>query len=133
MLYGVGAVIAILMEMVGVAPLAFALGMYIPLSLNTPILVGALVGHWVRRSAGKDEALGNARRERGTLIASGFIAGGALMGVVGAVIKYIESERGAQILHDFANEGTFGNWMSLVMLVILCIYVYVDARRVKMS
>jgi putative OPT family oligopeptide transporter len=131
LLYGIGAVIAILMELLGISPLAFALGMYIPLSLNTPILIGALVAHFVQKSAGKDAALGRARRERGTLIASGFIAGGALMGVLGAVIKYIESETGVHVLPDFHNEGIFGNWLSLVMLGALCIYVYVDARRAK--
>lgn len=133
MLYGIGAIIAVLMEMLGVAPLAFALGMYIPLSLNTPILVGALVAHFVQKSACKNEALANARRERGTLIASGFIAGGALMGVVGAVIKYFESEYSIKILHDFANEGSFGNWLSLAMLAVLCVYVYWDAKRAKIS
>ena len=131
MLYGIGAVIAVLMELLGIAPLAFALGMYIPLSLNTPILVGALVAHFVRRSAGSDEVLANARRERGTLIASGFIAGGALMGVLGAVIKYIETETGTTILPDFANVGVFGNWLGLAMLVALCLYVYWDAKRAK--
>ncbi|MBN1282807.1 MAG: oligopeptide transporter, OPT family [Proteobacteria bacterium] len=131
LLYGVGAVIAVLMEMLGIAPLAFALGMYIPLSLNTPILVGALVAHYVQRSAGKDEALGRARRERGTLIASGFIAGGALMGVLGAVLKYIESETGVTILPDLANDGAFGNWLGLAMLAALCVYVYVDSKRAK--
>jgi putative OPT family oligopeptide transporter len=131
LLYGIGAVIAILMEMLGISPLAFALGMYIPLSLNLPILIGALVAHFVKKSAGKDEDLGRSRRERGTLIASGFIAGGALMGVLGAVIKWIESEKGIHILPDLANEGTFGNWLGLVMLGALCIYVYVDAKRAK--
>jgi len=131
LLYGIGAVIAVLMQMLGIAPLAFALGMYIPLSLNTPILVGALVAHYVQKSAGKDEALGRSRRERGTLIASGFIAGGALMGVFGAVLKYIETETGAKILPDFANEGNFGNWLGLVMLALLCLYVYVDSKRAK--
>jgi putative OPT family oligopeptide transporter len=131
LLYGIGAVIAVLMEMLGIAPLAFALGMYIPLSLNTPILIGALVAHYVQKSAGKDEALGRARRERGTLIASGFIAGGALMGVLGAVIKWIETEKSIHILPDFANDGAFGNWLGLIMLAALCIYVYVDAKRAQ--
>jgi len=131
LLYGIGAVIALLMEFLGISPLAFALGMYIPLSLNTPILIGALVAHFVQKSAGKDEALARARRERGTLIASGFIAGGALLGVLGAVIKYIESETGMHILPDFANEGAFGNWLGLGMLAALCIYVYIDAKRAK--
>ena len=131
LLYGIGAVLAVLMELLGIAPLAFALGMYIPLSLNTPILVGAIVAHLVQKSARKDENLANARRERGTLIASGFIAGGALMGVLGAVIKYIESETGATILPDLANEGAFGNWLGLVMLGLLCVYVYWDAKRAR--
>jgi len=131
LLYGIGAVIAILMELLGIAPLAFALGMYIPLSLNTPILIGALVAHFVQRSAGRDEALSRARRERGTLIASGFIAGGALMGVLGAVIKWIETEKAITILPDFHNEGAFGNWLGLAMLAALCIYVYVDAKRAR--
>jgi putative OPT family oligopeptide transporter len=129
LLYGIGAVIAILMEMMGIAPLAFALGMYIPLSLNTPILAGALISHWVKKSAKGDKDLGERRREKGTLIASGLIAGGALMGVLGAVIKYIESETGMHILPDFANEGVFGNWLSLVMLFVIGTYIYVSAKR----
>lgn len=131
LLYGIGAVIAVLMHFLGIAPLAFALGMYIPLSLNTPLLVGALVAHFVQTSAGRDASLANARRERGTLIASGFIAGGALMGVLGAVIKYFESETGLKIVYDFANDGAFGNWLGLIMLGLLCGYVYWEARRAK--
>ena len=131
LLYAIGAIIAILVNMMGIAPLAFALGMYIPLSLNTPILVGALVAKFVELSARRDKELANRRRERGTLIASGFIAGGALMGVVGAIIKYIESETGRNILHDFANEGNFGNWLSIAMLAVICLYVFFDAKRAK--
>ena len=131
MLYAIGAAIAVIMEFLEIAPLAFALGMYIPLSLNTPILIGAIVAHLVQRSARNDEALSNARRERGTLIASGFIAGGALMGVFGAVIKYFETEYSVHILPDFANDGVFGNWLGLAMLTALCIYTYVDALRAK--
>ena len=131
MLYAIGAIIAIIVNMMGIAPLAFALGMYIPLSLNTPILVGAIIAKSVELSAKNDTELSNRRRERGTLIASGFIAGGALMGVLGAVIKYIESETGKTILYDFANEGSFGNWLSLAMLIVICIYVFVDATRAK--
>lgn len=131
LLYGIGAVIAILMEMLGIAPLAFALGMYIPLSLNMPILAGALISHWVKKSAGSDAKLSEARREKGTLIASGFIAGGALMGLLGAVIKYIESETGMHILPDFANEGIFGNWLSLIMLFVIGSYLFVSAKKAK--
>jgi len=133
MLYAIGAVIAIIVNMLGIAPLAFALGMYIPLSLNVPLLVGALVAKWVEVSAKGDLDVANRRRERGTLIASGFIAGGALMGVLGAVIKYIESETGRNILYDFANDGVAGNWLSLAMLVVICLYVFYDAKRTKLE
>lgn len=128
MLYGLGGVIALIMNMVGVAPLAFALGMYIPLSLNTPLLLGAVVAHFVAKSS-KNEDVSKERREKGTLIASGFIAGGALMGVVGAVIKWIESETGKVILPQFANEGYWGNWLGATALALLCLYLYLSAKK----
>ncbi len=131
LLYGIGAIIALLVSALGVAPLAFALGMYIPLSLNTPVLVGAIIAYFVQKSAGNNEKLANSRRERGTLIASGFIAGGALMGVIGAVIKYIESETGRKLLYDFENIGSFGNWLSLFMLGIICLYIFFEAQRIN--
>ncbi len=85
-LYIVGAILALVLTMIKVPALAFALGMYIPLELNTPLLVGGLIAHFVSTRS-KDEKVNNARRERGTLIASGFIAGGALMGVISAYFK----------------------------------------------
>ncbi len=129
MLYGVGAVIAVIVEMLGISGLAFALGMYLPIELNSPILLGALVAHFVRKSGGDDEELGRKRNERGTLIASGFIAGGALMGVVGAVFVYLDSEFGISLIPDLANNGAFGNWLGLVLVLLLCGYIYWDACR----
>jgi putative OPT family oligopeptide transporter len=85
-LYGIGALIAILLEMCSIPPLAFALGMYLPIQLNMPLLAGGIVSWLVIRSSSK-EKISNARRERGTLIASGFIAGGALMGMLGAILN----------------------------------------------
>ena len=80
----------------GVPVLAFALGMFIPLHLNTPLLVGGIISWFVSRKRAKDgeqaEELAQKRQEKGTLIASGFIAGGALMGVVSAVIKFCGAE-----------------------------------------
>ena len=73
--------------MLDVPALAFALGMYLPMELNTPLLVGGLIAHFVSTRS-KDEKLNTARRERGTLIASGFIAGGAIMGVVSALLRF---------------------------------------------
>lgn len=132
LLYGIGAVIAILMELLGISPLAFALGMYIPQAYNTPILLGAIIAALVQKSAKGDKNLSNARRERGTLIASGFIAGGALMGVLGALIRFIEMKLGMDILPNFHNADTvFGNWLGAIMLAAVCIYVYMDAKRAK--
>ncbi|MBR1712312.1 MAG: oligopeptide transporter, OPT family [Alloprevotella sp.] len=87
LLYGIGAAISILLTLCGVSALAFALGMFIPLQLNLPLIVGGLVS-WYVGSRSKDDALNKAREERGTLLASGFIAGGALMGVVSAAMQF---------------------------------------------
>ena len=87
LLYGIGAVIALLLTVFKVPALAFCLGMFIPLDLNLPLLVGGAVS-WFVSSRSKDKAVNDARLEKGTLIASGFIAGGALMGVVSAVLKF---------------------------------------------
>ena len=96
MLYLAGAILALILNFMGVPVLAFALGMFIPLSLNTPLLVGGAISWLVSRKREKDgekaEELAQARNEKGTLIASGFIAGGALMGVVSALIKFVGVE-----------------------------------------
>jgi len=132
LLYGVGAVIAILMELLGISPLAFALGMYIPQAYNTPVLLGAIISHIVVKSAKGDERLAGARREKGTLVASGFIAGGALLGVFGALIRFVETKYDMTLLPSFDNADTiFGNWLGAGMLLVICIYVYWSARRVK--
>ena len=86
-LYGIGALIAIILTFCKIPALAFALGMFIPLELNVPILVGGAV-NWFVTTRSKNEALNQARGEKGTLIASGFIAGGALMGVVSALLRF---------------------------------------------
>ena len=92
MLYLAGAVLALILNFVGVPVLPFALGMFIPLHLNLPLLIGGTVAYFVARKKAKDgekaEELAEKRNQKGTLIASGFIAGGALMGVVSAVIKF---------------------------------------------
>ncbi len=137
--YLAGIFMAIILEMVSVPPLAFALGMYLPIHLNTPILIGGFIAYLVSTRS-KDEALNNARREKGTLIASGFIAGGAIMGVVSALIIFF----GKQM---FGNEWTIVNalgesyklwtesWgaeaLGFVMFVLLCIYMIWDSMKVK--
>ncbi len=86
-LYFIGAALALVLTVIGIPALPFALGMFIPMNLNAPLVVGGLVS-WFVSSRSKDEGLNKARTDRGTLIASGFIAGGALMGVVSAVLKF---------------------------------------------
>ena len=87
LMYGIGAIIAIVLTLFNVPALAFALGMFIPIDLNLPLLVGGVIA-WYVGSRSKDKAVNDARSEKGTLIASGFIAGGALMGVVSAILRF---------------------------------------------
>ena len=87
LLYGIGALLAVVLTWLKVPALAFALGMFIPLELNTPLLIGGAIS-WFVSSRSKDKALNTARMEKGTLLASGFIAGGALMGVVSAALRF---------------------------------------------
>ncbi len=87
MLYAIGAVLAVVLTFCKVPALPFALGMFIPLELNTPLLVGGII-NWYVTTRSKDKAVNEARGEKGTLLASGFIAGGALMGVVSALLRF---------------------------------------------
>lgn len=90
-LLGIGAVISVLINWLKISPLAFALGMFIPLPLNTPLVVGGLLNHWFSNSS-KNKKLANARVNRGILISSGFIAGAALFGVIGAFIIFFTGD-----------------------------------------
>ena len=112
--------------MIKVPALAFALGMYLPLELNTPILVGGMIAHYVS-SRSKDEDLNKARRERGTLIASGFIAGGALMGVISVILK----SAGADWHFDEWAESHSAELVGIVMFAMICMYMIWDSLRAK--
>lgn len=130
-LYAMGAVVSLFMELIGISPIAFAIGMYLPFELSAPMLVGATVSTLVKKST-KDVKLSEKYYARGTLVSSGLIAGGALMGVIGAFIQWL----GAEVFHkellpNFANDGYFGNWMGLAMLILLCLYMYWDSRRTE--
>ena len=87
LLYGIGAALALVLTYFKVPALAFALGMFIPLELNLPLIVGGAI-NWYVTTRSKDEAVNAARGEKGTLLASGFIAGGALMGVISAAMRF---------------------------------------------
>ncbi len=125
-LYIVGAILAATLTMIKVPALAFALGMYIPLELNTPLLVGGLIAHYVSTRS-KDEKINNARRERGTLIASGFIAGGALMGVISAFLRYM----GFNWFNSEWSETHSAELLAIVMFAGICIYMIWDSLRGK--
>lgn len=125
LLYGIGAVMALVLDRCKVPALAFALGMFIPIQLNLPLLVGGAV-NWFVTTRSKDEELNKARGEKGTLIASGFIAGGALMGVVSALLKFSGVE------FDYTNwwNNHLSEVLSLVAYIALIIY-FVFATRVS--
>lgn len=125
-LYIVGAILALVLTMIKVPALAFALGMYIPLELNTPLLVGGLIAHFVSTRS-KDEKINTARRERGTLIASGFIAGGALMGVISAILRW----QGLNWVNYEWAESHSAELIGIVMFALLCAYMIWDSLRGK--
>lgn len=129
-LYGLGAVISVVVMMVGISPLAFALGMYLPLELNTPILAGALFGWLVKRRSG-DPNLDRARGNRGTLIASGFIAGGALAGVFDALFRYFDFGWVRRIADALDYGDGAKNWIGLIVFLLLGGFLLWDARRAK--
>ncbi|NCQ19256.1 MAG: oligopeptide transporter, OPT family [Ignavibacteria bacterium] len=128
LLYVAGALFALILTMLKIPALAFALGMYIPLELNTPLLVGGLIAHFVSTRS-KDEKLNTARRERGTLIASGFIAGGALMGVISAILRY----SGFNWVNNAWFESHSAELLALVMFAIICAYMIWDSLRAKIG
>ena len=130
MLYLAGALLSLILTMIGVPALAFALGMFIPLELNTPILIGGIIAHIVSTRS-KDEKVNTARRERGTLIASGFIAGGALMGVVSAFIRFIMDKSFDNIYFGKWVETNSAIILSLVMFLAICGYFIWDSLRAK--
>ncbi|WP_329905217.1 OPT family oligopeptide transporter [Porphyromonas pogonae] len=128
MLYFVGAVFALILTLINVPALAFALGMFIPLQLNLPLLVGGIISHIVSTRS-KDISLNKARKDRGTLIASGFIAGGALMGVVSAILKYLEVDK-----HVFAtiwNKTSGAELVTVLAYIAIIIYFVWDSIKAK--
>lgn len=124
LLYIVGAILACLLNWLGVPALAFSLGMFIPLELNTPLLVGGAVS-WFVSSRSKSEDVNKARLDRGTLLASGFIAGGALMGVVSAGMRFFGFEYASPV------SDSVSNVLAVVLYVALIVYLAVSCLRAK--
>ncbi len=123
-LYMTGVVLALLLNWLGVPALAFCLGMFIPLSLNTPLLVGGAIAWFVGNSS-KDAKLNDARRDRGTLIASGLIAGGALFGVFAALTRFFGFEYACPL-----NEGTL-QLLGILAYAALIAYLWLDSLKAK--
>ena len=126
LLYGIGAAIAIVLTLCNVSALAFALGMFIPLELNLPLLVGGLI-NWYVTTRSRDEQTNKERGEKGTLIASGFIAGGALMGVVSAALRF----GGISFDYSLWWDNPASQWLSLLMYILLIIYMIRASMRIK--
>ena len=116
LLYGIGAAIALILHFCGVPALPFALGMFIPIDLNLPLVIGGAIS-WYVSSRSKDAALNAARQEKGTLIASGFIAGGALMGVVSAILRFANVDL---FLSDW--NAAYGEAVAIVPFLALVAY-----------
>lgn len=125
-LYAIGAVIALVLDRCKVPALAFALGMFIPLELNIPLLVGGAI-NWYVTSRSKEEMINKARGEKGTLIASGFIAGGALMGVISALLKF----GGIEFQYATWWENHLSELLSLVAYIALIFYFILATKPSK--
>jgi putative OPT family oligopeptide transporter len=126
LLYAAGAFLSLILTLISVPALPFALGMFIPLQLNTPLLIGGLIAHFVGTRS-KDDALNKARKERGTLLASGFIAGGALMGVVSAALRF----GGINFVNETWYESHTAEIIAIVMFAALCGYLIWETMRAK--
>lgn len=124
-LYAIGAAIAIILTLCKVPALAFALGMFIPMELNTPLLIGGAI-NWFVTTRSKDVEVNKKRNEKGTLLASGFIAGGALMGVVSALLRF----GGINLVKDSWLANPLSEILSLVAYILLITY-FIKATKTK--
>ena len=124
-LYGIGALIAIVLTTCKIPALAFALGMFIPIDLNLPLLVGGAIS-WFVSTRSKDEKVNAARQEKGTLIASGFIAGGALMGVVSAILKFANVD---MYMTDW--QAAYGEAIAILPYIAIIAFITGAAMKIK--
>lgn len=124
-LYGIGAALALILDRCKVPALAFSLGMFIPIQLNIPLIIGGAV-NWYVTTRSKDEQINKLRGDKGTLIASGFIAGGALMGVVSALLKFF----GVEFDHTEWRQNHLSELLALVAYIALILY-FISATKVS--
>jgi hypothetical protein len=139
-LFALGVIFSLILRMVNVPALAFALGMYLPIELNTPILLGGILS-WIvsRPRPGEGPEAVKPRHDRGILLASGFMAGGALMGVADAVVNAViksstgslEAKKVMHLLPPEVFEGAGGEALAMVGLAALGIFLVLFARRAR--
>jgi len=130
MLFGVGAMVSVVMEMLGKSSLVFALGMYLPLGLTSPILAGGFLSHLVNRKSEKTGGEeGKSIRERGVILASGLMAGGALGGVLGAALRLFPSYRENLIETPFFQNDMVSQLVSAALFIGLCLYVWFVSQK----
>jgi putative OPT family oligopeptide transporter len=125
LLYGIGAAIALILTFFKIPALPFALGMFIPIDLNLPLLVGGAIS-WYVSTRSTDKALNAARQEKGTLIASGFIAGGALMGVVSAILKFAQVDWFLTSWHN-----SYGEAIAILPFIAICAYMLLSSMKAE--
>ena len=126
LLYGIGAVLALVLTFFKIPALAFALGMFIPLELNLPLLVGGII-NWYVTTRSKDAVVNAERGEKCTLLASGFIAGGALMGVVSAAMRF----GGINMVNEAWLGNTWSEAVAIVAYLLLIVYLVKASMKVK--
>jgi putative OPT family oligopeptide transporter len=130
LLFGIGAMITLVMEMLGKSSLVFALGLYLPLGLTSPVLAGGFLSHFINRKADSTGGeSGKSIRERGVILASGLMAGGALGGVLGASLRLIPGFRETLVSTPFYDNDVISQPISIVMFIGLCAYVWVIAMK----
>ena len=133
-LFGIGALITVVLEMLHVSSMVFALGIYLPLQLTTPILAGGFLSHLVNKRADKTgEEQGRSIRERGVIVAGGLMAGGALGGVFGAGLRLLPSFREEWIQTPFYGNEPVSQIISAIMFIGLCAYVWVSSVKRKQA
>ncbi len=131
-LFGIGAMITVVLEMLGLSSMVFALGIYLPLQLTTPILAGGFLSHLVNKRAEKtDGEHGRSIRERGVIVAGGLMAGGALGGVIGAALRVLPSFREDWIQTPFYNNEPISQSFSAIFFIVLCLYVWFASVKEK--
>mgnify|MGYP002431215244 FL=1 len=128
LMYGIGAAIAIILTLFKVPALPFALGMFIPIELNLPLMIGGAVA-WYVGSRSKDKAVNEARKEKGTLVASGFIAGGALMGVVSAIMRFAD----VNLVNTAWQSSTPAVWVALGVYILLIAYMIWACKKTDVA